>query len=219
MTEADPAAGLATQGIAPPVAGLILAGGRSTRMGRAKQTLPLGDTTVLGWVLRQALGSNLTQVVLALHQDVQAPPEALAPRVTVEPVCPTGQGCTRSVQAALAQIAPGCAAVAILLGDMPEVDSRLIDALIAGWAVTRPWGALTDYRNGPGHPVLFAQSAFDELRAMHGDKAIWKLLDAHQGQVQRLHRKGDKPADIDTWEDYLGVCSRLGTRPAVSWRR
>jgi molybdenum cofactor cytidylyltransferase len=44
--------------------GVILGAGSSRRLGRPKQTLPLGDTTLLGWVVREAEASSLDRVVV-----------------------------------------------------------------------------------------------------------------------------------------------------------
>src|SRR5689334_10741901 len=46
--------------------GIVLGAGSSSRLGRPKQTLPLGDTTVLGWVIRNIEASSLERVVLVV---------------------------------------------------------------------------------------------------------------------------------------------------------
>ncbi|GAC1309670.1 MAG: hypothetical protein NVSMB16_06170 [Acidimicrobiales bacterium] len=48
------------------VVGVILGAGSSKRLGRPKQTLALGDTTVLGWTVRAAEASGLDEVVVVL---------------------------------------------------------------------------------------------------------------------------------------------------------
>ena len=37
---------------------------------------------------------------------------------------------------------------------------------------------------------------------MHGDKAVWKLLERHAGDVAEVPIAGPVPIDVDTWEDY-----------------
>jgi molybdenum cofactor cytidylyltransferase len=46
---------------------------------------------------------------------------------------------------------------------------------------------------------------FGELEAMHGDKAVWKLLDRHADEVAEVRVPGPVPRDVDTWADYEAV--------------
>ena len=43
---------------------------------------------------------------------------------------------------------------------------------------------------------------FDELRELHGDKAVWKLLESGRWPVAELAVEGPVPLDVDTWDDY-----------------
>ena len=45
---------------------------------------------------------------------------------------------------------------------------------------------------------------FDVLTGLHGDKAVWKLVDAGE-DVVRVRVAGDVPRDVDTWEDYQAL--------------
>jgi molybdenum cofactor cytidylyltransferase len=102
----------------------------------------------------------------------------------------------------------------LLLGDMPGVDAPIIDAVRADWETHRPWAAVTDYRGTPGHPFVFSAGAFPTLRGLHGDKAVWKILDAEPERVRRVPIDRPLPPDVDTWEDYLDVCRAFGVTPA-----
>ena len=53
------------------VAGLLLAAGASTRMGRQKQLLPLGDITLLDHTIQQALASDLAHILLVLGHEAK----------------------------------------------------------------------------------------------------------------------------------------------------
>ena len=97
----------------------MLGAGASSRLGRPKQTLPLGDTTLLGWVMRDVEASPLDDVVLVVGG---AADEVLAPlRLTRARVARNdayGSGCASSLLAGL-DTAGDCDAVMLLLGDMP----------------------------------------------------------------------------------------------------
>ena len=63
------------------------------------------------------------------------------------------------------------------------------------------------YDDGLGHPLWFHRRMFETLRGLHGDKAVWKLVDAGEDVVQ-VGVAGNVPLDVDTWADYqalLGV--------------
>ena len=42
------------------------------------------------------------------------------------------------------------------------------------------------YRGRSGHPMLFTKALFGELKALHGDKGVWKLCDAHAERVYEV---------------------------------
>ena len=61
-----------------------------------------------------------------------------------------------------------------------------------------------EYDDGLGHPLWFHRRMFDVLTGLHGDKAVWKLVDAGD-DVARVRVDGDVPRDVDTWEDYQAL--------------
>jgi molybdenum cofactor cytidylyltransferase len=188
---------------------IVLGAGASRRLGRPKQTLSLGDTTVLGWVVRDVERSSLDRVVVVVDPATRtALPELAAGRSElVEPAVP-GDGCSASLRAGL-DAAGECDAVMLLLGDMPGVDASVIDAVAAGWLSGRPWGMVASYQDGPGHPFVFAAEALPELRGLHGDKAVWKLLDRNDGRIVTQPVPRRRPLDVDTPEDYQAVRAAL----------
>ena len=61
------------------------------------------------------------------------------------------------------------------------------------------------YADGLGHPFWLGRAVFDELRGLHGDKAVWKLMDARADEAVRADVAGTVPRDVDTWEDYQAL--------------
>jgi len=192
----------------PAVCGIVLGAGSSRRLGRPKQTLPLGDTTLLGWVVRDVEASSLDRVVVVVGgaEDEARAGIGTTGRAEVVSNAAYASGCASSLLAGLDATADApCDAVMLLLGDMPGVDAAVIDAVRADWEEHRPWAAVTDYRGRPGHPFVFSADAFPTLRGLHGDKAVWKILDAQPERVRRIPVDRPLPLDVDTWDDYLAV--------------
>lgn len=185
--------------------GIVLGAGASRRLGRPKQTLPFGDTTLLGWTLRNVEASSLDRVVLVLGgaaDDVLA--RLHTRRAHVARNDAYGTGCASSLLAGLDN-AGEADAVMLLLGDMPGVDAELIDRVRQAWDdAGRPRAAVTSYRDGLGHPFVFASETFATLRGLHGDKAVWKIVDSDPS-VARMAVDRPLPLDVDTEEDYQAV--------------
>jgi molybdenum cofactor cytidylyltransferase len=197
------------------VAGIVLGAGGSRRLGRPKQTLPFGDTTLLGRVMRDAEASSLDPLVLVVGG---AADEALEPlslsRARVTHNDSYGEGCASSLLAGLDAIG-NCDAAMLLLGDMPGVDAPLIEELRRDWEEHRPRMALTSYSDRPGHPFVFAAEAFGDLRTLHGDKAVWKIVERDPSSARRVPVERELPPDVDTWDDYEAACRRLGVPVAA----
>jgi molybdenum cofactor cytidylyltransferase len=187
--------------------GILLGAGASKRLGRPKQTLPFGDTTLLGHVLRDVEDSSLERVVLVVGGAAE---KALAPimprRAEVVRNDSYGSGCASSLLAGLDAVGD-VEAVMLLLGDMPGVEPAVIDRVAGRWDERRPWAAVTSYWGELGHPFVFSAAAFPELRELHGDKAVWKLIERHPEQVERIDLDHELPRDVDTWDDYEAVLS------------
>jgi molybdenum cofactor cytidylyltransferase len=114
-----------------------------------------------------------------------------------------GEGCSSSIAAALGAVDRRSGVLVLMLGDQPGVVASSVSALLAGRG-DAPLAACA-YEDGRGHPLAFARSMFGELSAMHGDKAVWKLLDRHASSVVDVRVAGAVPRDVDTWEDYEAV--------------
>jgi molybdenum cofactor cytidylyltransferase len=185
------------------IAGLVLGAGTSCRFGTPKQLLPFGDTTLLGQVVRNANASALDRVVVVLgraSEELRATLDFGRARVVENTAY--GTGCASSLLAGLDAAGEDCDAIALLLGDQPGVRAEFIDHSIATWRRERPWAAVTSYLGNLGHPFVFARDAFADLRSLHGDKAVWKLIEAHPERVSRIEIQAPLPPDVDSPKDY-----------------
>lgn len=200
------------------VPGLILAGGRSSRMGRPKALLPVddGDTFVsrLARTLREAGVADVV-VVAAAGGPVHAIRAALAPvrpepRLALNPDASRGQ--LSSLLTGLEALArPGIDALLMTLVDVPLVGVSTVRALLEAYARSRA-PIVRPVRPGDaahGHPVVFDRSLFDELRAADPAAGAKPVVRAHAAEIEDVPVE-DAGAflDIDTPADYRRVFGR-----------
>jgi len=186
-------------------AAVILAAGRSSRMGRSKALLPWRGSTMLRRLVQEALASHADRVAVVLGSgadSVRAVLDGLPVRIVENRDWESGLGSSLAAGiAAVAEESPPAAAAVVLLADQPLVTAATIDRLIA----TRESSgrALVACLHGSelGVPALFAASFFDRLRSLSGDHGAREILRAHAEEAAAL----DLPEarfDVDTPEDY-----------------
>jgi molybdenum cofactor cytidylyltransferase len=186
------------------ISGLILGAGASQRLGPPKQLLPFQGTTMLGWVVAQAQrATGLDEVVVVLGRaadEIREQVDFRAARVVENLVF--AEGCSSSYQAGIAALNSGSEAIMIILGDQPGITPEIMNTLAEEWRGENAPIALCAYRGRKGHPMIFDQTMFDQLRDLHGDKAAWKLVDANSDLVQEVHLDFPFPDNINTPEDF-----------------
>lgn len=211
------------------ITGIVLGAGKSSRFGSPKQLLPFGDTTLLGQSARNANDSNLDRVVVLGRASEELRNAVDSRRAEVVENTAYGTGCASSLLAGM-DAAGECEAIMLLLGDQPGVKPEYIDHAIEAWRRERPWAAVCSYtgerepetrgettpdsrraERALGHLFIFDQGAFEDLLSLHGDKAVWKLIEAYPERVVEISISAELPPDVDTPEDYEAALAH--------WRR
>ena len=185
---------------APRIAGIVLAAGTSSRMGRNKLIETVRGKPLIAKAVDAAAASRLDPVLVVTgHQaDKIAAALAGAPAALVHNAR-FAEGLSSSLQAGLAAVPEDCDGAMILLGDMPEITPALIDRLIAAFHPGAICVATAQMRRG--HPVLWARRFFAELMTLKGDKGARDVMQAHDNQILEIEAGDDAPlADIDTVE-------------------
>ena len=184
------------------VAAIVLAAGRSTRMGGPNKLLEnISGKPLVRIAAEQALSSRARPVVVVTGHErarVEAALEGLDVRFVHNP--DYAQGLSTSVKAGLAALPPEAEAVIVCLGDMPQVTSALIDRLIAAFDPEQ--GALVvlpTFSGKRGNPVLWSRRFFPELMALEGDVGARHLIGAYPEVVTEVPvENAAAMVDIDT---------------------
>jgi molybdenum cofactor cytidylyltransferase len=205
---------------APALAGIILAAGESSRMGRDKALLPLGPQTFVERLLSVLQGAaRPIVVVLGYHADdiesAIARAVARTPGARVECNPDYRQGQLSSLKVALRALAHESVSGAILcLVDHPAISRTVVDQLRERFADTHAPIVIPSYRGRRGHPVLFAASLFPELLAAPVSEGARVVVHAHERDIAFVDTDDDSVLwDIDRPEDYEMLMRRWKSAP------
>ena len=167
-----------------PVSAILLAAGKSSRMGKLKQLMPLGDSTILEQTLANLLGSRATEVVVVLGHKAEEVVKRLSGRpvkVVVNPLYRKGMG--SSIAAGLKFVDSQAQAVMLMLGDQPYVDSPTMNRLIDAFGGAKKGIAIPTYNGQRGHPLIFARKYQAQLSRLSGDIGGREIIREHPEDV------------------------------------
>ena len=187
------------------VVAILLAAGKSRRMGSYKQLLPLGNRNVVGRcldTLRKAGIDEIIVVVSAEGHKVAAEAEKYPVKVVVNHQ-PDGDMAS-SVRAGRDEVPANVSGVVITLCDYPLVLPATIECLIRAHA-EQPGKIIIPCSDGKlGHPLLFPRPVIDELTE---DRILRDLVRQDLGRVHHVevHDPGIL-IDMDTPAEYQRIC-------------
>jgi molybdenum cofactor cytidylyltransferase len=108
-------------------------------------------------------------------------------------------GLSSSLKAGIRAVPQACDGALILLGDMPEIASSLIDRMIAGCSPQDGRSiCIAMHEHKRGNPVLFARRFFAEIEALSGDVGAKDLVARHEDIVCEFEAGAAVLRDIDT---------------------
>jgi molybdenum cofactor cytidylyltransferase len=190
------------------IAGLLLAAGASTRMGRPKQLLRFYGVTLLERILNEALKSELHKIILVLGHQSKEIKKLLGQAIVHKKLSVIEntrykQGISSSIITGLLEVEDNFDHVMILLADLPHVTSRLINLLMHRYLESlRPLGAI-QVKSKRSHPVIFGRPLYPELHKLQGDvgaRALFQKYGDRACLIEPDFLYDDM--DIDTKEDY-----------------
>jgi len=191
------------------IAAVVLAAGRSTRMGGPNKLLAeIGGRSLVRIAVEQALASRAKPVIVVTGHErerVEAALKGLPVQFVHNPDFAVGLG--GSVRTGIAAVPAAADGAIVCLGDMPQVDAALIDRLIAGFAPEQGALAVVPTIEGQrGNPVLWSRRFFPDLMAIEGDVGARNLINRYGEAVVEVPVTGKGAlVDVDTPEALRGV--------------
>ena len=184
------------------VTAIVLAAGRSTRMGGPNKLLAeLGGKKLVRIVTEQALASRASGVIVVTgHQAAEVEKSLHGLKVKFVRNPDFAAGLASSVKSGIAAVPDNADGVVVCLGDMPLIDARLIDRLIDAFAPDRGNLIAVPVSDGKrGNPVLWSRRFFKELMTLDGDVGARHLIAKHSEAVAEVSVEGHGAfLDIDT---------------------
>jgi molybdenum cofactor cytidylyltransferase len=195
------------------VAAVILAAGRSTRMGGPNKMLAeLGGKPMVRIVTEQVLASKASSVtVVTGHQAAEVEKALAGLKVKFVRNPDFAAGLAGSVRTGIAAVPENADGAVVCLGDMPLIDAKLIDRLIEALAPDRGHLiAVPVSDNRRGNPVLWSRRFFPDLTAIEGDVGARHLIGRYSEAVVEVPLAGKAAlVDVDTPEALVGVRAEI----------
>src|SRR6201996_6579516 len=184
------------------IAAIVLAAGRSTRMGGPNKLLAeLSAKKLVRIVTEQALASKAAEVIVVTGHQAELVEQALAGLDVKFVRNPDyAGGLASSVKSGIAAVAETADGAVVCLGDMPMVSSEMLDRLIDSFAPDRGNLIVVPVADGRrGNPVLWSRRFFNELMTLDGDIGARHLIGKHGAAVAEVPVDGNGAfLDIDT---------------------
>ena len=186
------------------IAGVILAAGSASRMGKTKQLLPFGKRTLLGQVVQHAKKSGLHEIIVVLGHDADKIERAIdfsGTKIIRNTAYSKGQ--STSLIKGLENISSICDAAMFLLGDQPFVTAGIINKLINAFETSNAPIVIPYCHGKRGNPVIIAKSLFHRLKSLSADTGARALFNEFKKSILKVSVPDEAIlVDVDTMDDY-----------------
>lgn len=186
------------------IAVIVLAAGRSTRMGEHKLLLTVNGRPLITYALLAATGSGAHEIVVVLGHDANAVREALPAGPWRAVVCAEyATGMSASLRAGVQAVGDDATGVVILLGDQPFITPAHVRAIVSRAATTPERIIATQAQGRPSTPVYFPRALFGDLVGVGGDEGGRSVIARHRDLLQTVALENeDEALDVDDAESF-----------------
>lgn len=195
-----------------PVAGIVLAAGSSTRMGKNKLLFDLDGESLVRSAVRRAAAAGLDPVIAVLGHEVervQRELDGLTPPCLIVVNPDYARGINFSLKAGIAAVPATAAAAVVILADMPFVTAEMIGTLVTRYRESEAPLVISDYEGVNAPPMLYDRVLFEELRAMEGEGCGKQVVRRHRSEAVVVGWPAAALTDLDAPSDYEQLRSQL----------
>lgn len=181
---------------------VVLAAGRSSRMGGPNKLLALfdGQPLVRQTVARVQASRAGGPVVVTGHQHERVRDALAGVKVNLVRNAAFATGLASSLKAGIAALPPSADAAMIVLGDMPCVSVEDFDRLIASFVTAGGAVVRATFEGKRGNPVIIPRSLFPAVGTLEGDTGARSLIEAEGAAVVDVEIGAGASIDVDTPE-------------------
>ena len=193
------------------VAGVVLAAGSSSRMGRNKLFFELDGETLLRRVVRRAIGAGLDPVIVVVGHEAERVRAALAELPCTAVDNPDhALGINRSLRTGISHVPERARAAVVMLADMPFVTSPMVASLVARYRESTAPLVISAYGDVNAPPMLYDRALFSELQQMSGQGCGRQVVRRHRHEAVAVSWPEAALQDIDVPEDYQRIKGETG---------
>ncbi len=193
-----------------PIAGVVLAAGNSTRMGRNKLLLELDGEPVIRRAVGRAIDAGLSPVIVVLGFEADRVREALS-GLTYHEVINTEfeVGINSSVRLGIGAVPDQAIAAVVMLPDMPFVTTSMLETLMARYRESDAPLVISRYGDVNAPPMLHGRLLFPEFDRADGQGCGKHVVRRHRDDAVVVEWNPAALNDLDVPEDYERVKAEL----------
>jgi len=191
---------------------VVLAAGKSSRLGRPKQLLSYGGMSLLQHAVQVALEAAIGPVLVvtgANTEKIEKELEGMNVDLAYNPHWEEGMGTSirHGVEAVLSGY-PNTDGIMFMVCDQPYINASLLRHLLETQVETGRKIVTSEYEGIRGTPALYHASLFEELKGLSGDKGARPVLARHETDIATVPFASGE-TDIDTEADYENLLQAL----------
>jgi len=191
---------------------IVLAAGRSERMGKLKPLLKFNDTTFLGQIISVLKISDVDRITVVLGAEAETIKKSAdfsGTNIVINKDYQRGQ--LSSLIAAIEQAPQETDAILLCLVDNPFITREVVNKVVSKFKETNNPIIVPVFNKERGHPTLFSRSLFNELLNAPEEKGARHVLYSNEGKILELEvSERGILIGIDTPENYK---SHFGADP------
>ena len=192
------------------IAGIVLAAGLGSRMGRNKMLIDLQGRSVVRRAVETATAARLSPVLVVMgheHERVEADLNGLLYSKVINP--DYAQGMNTSLRAGIAAVPDDCAGALVMLADMPLVDARMLTDLCTAFRNKQSPLVVSTYDGVVAPPIVYGRALFAELLSLRAEDCGKRVVKAHRAEALELAWPASALTDLDLPADVDRVLAEL----------